>query len=149
MTEEEKRIAKNRRNLAGMVREDRDRASVRGRRMEVPKGAFFVPNITVYVLHEIVKARALPALPLVLAAHRRMFMLGKRRTPLRRAIWQAAGIYKSRDPLRRTMFTNLKKIPKVIEIEKCRSPVATYRLKYGPAWEEEANVFIEDENEDD
>src|SRR6516164_5653385 len=116
--------------------------------MKEKKRAPYYPDMPLHIVHAIVAKGAESALPLVLAAHRRMFMRKFRSTALTKSIWQAAGLPNDDNVdvwRRRTALVNLRKIPDVLVLVEKRSPIARYWVSYGPLWKRTPQVYIEDE----
>lgn len=98
----------------------------------------FIPVFPVHVLQAIIKAEAEAALPIILAAHRWMYVLQRKATPLSSRIWDAAGYddqAKTRNR-RKTIITSLRKIPQVMKLTPRRSWIAHYWIAYGPLWKQ-------------
>ena len=82
----------------------------------------------------LVQRRALLALPLVLAFHRRQAMKQKRLIALVPELWKDAG-----DPprhMRETMLKHLRRMPDLIRIHRANSLTIHYLLERGPVWRE-------------
>jgi len=81
---------------------------------------------------EIIRTRAWYALPLVMAAHRRMRMKGRKSIALTSALWfDLGGLDQSE---RHAIIAHLKKIPQIMIVTPEHRLQWRYRLSYGPLW---------------
>jgi hypothetical protein len=108
----------------------------------------FYPNVPIPIVKAVVDARAEVALPLVMAAHRRLTMRRLNMIPLTSSVWQAAGYADCSKRRRQTAIANLRKIPQVLELKEQRSLSARYHLSYGPLWKRKKHAPIDDEDEE-
>ena len=80
----------------------------------------------------LVKRRALTALPLLLAIHRRKAVTGKARIAITPAVWKDAG--SPSKSTRETMLAHLRRMPDLVSIHEDRNPLFRYRVEKGLAW---------------
>ncbi len=80
----------------------------------------------------LVKHRALTALPLLLAIHRRQDVTGKARIPITPAVWKDAG--SPSKSTRESMLAHLRRMPDLVSIQEDRNPLFRYRVEKGLAW---------------
>ena len=87
------------------------------------------------VLRTVVEAKALKALPLILAIHRQLHMAKRESVPLAGAIWDASGYVTRKD--KTAALRKLKKLPEVIRlIPKHQTMFSFYDVAYGPLWKQ-------------
>ncbi len=107
------------------------------RRFEKPvtsSKTHYIPGFPVKVLHGIIRADAVAALPLILAIHRQLVMTKRKETPLNEAIWRCAG---SPSPKRReAILRKLKAVPHVIWLKAARTRTSHYSVSRGELWGE-------------
>jgi hypothetical protein len=80
----------------------------------------------------VVERRAVSALPLLQAIHRRLLMSGKEDQALTLALWKEAG-----DPPQRartTILAHLRRMPDLIAIREAKSFAYRYHVAKGPLW---------------
>jgi hypothetical protein len=95
----------------------------------------YIPVLPVKILRAVVEAKALKALPLILAAHRQLHMAKRGSVPLTGAIWDASGYVTRKD--KTAALQKLKKLPKVIRlIPKNQTLFSFYDVAYGPLWKQ-------------
>jgi hypothetical protein len=112
-----------------------------------PKSAYthYFPKTPLHIVHAVVAAGAEVALPLIFAAHRQMHMRESNSLVLTNSIWRAAGPYETAERRKRTVLKHLREIPDVLVLTKKRSPIAHYRVAYGPLWKQTPKIQLEDE----
>ena len=93
----------------------------------------FFPVFPVKIVRAVVEAKALKALPLVLAIHRQLHMTKQKSVPLTGAIWDAAGYVSRKD--KTAALQKLRMLSKVIRlISKHQTMHSYYVVAYGPLW---------------
>jgi hypothetical protein len=97
----------------------------------------------------LIERRAVAALPLLLAVHRRLEMKHKARIAITSDVWKDAG-----DPsrtTRETMLAHLRRLPELVSIHEVRRVASRYRVEKGPAWrqiERAGREGVEQEDDD-
>lgn len=99
----------------------------------------YVPNFPLSILHIIVEANAVIALPLVMAIYRQLRMKRCPSTPLTAAIWRASGSPSTKK--REVILRKLKALPEIFHIEIQRTPNSYYRISFGEIWESKTDKF--------
>jgi hypothetical protein len=95
------------------------------------KGYF--PGFPLWVVRVVVEAKAVRALPLVLAIHRQMVMTKETTIPLTGAVWDAAGSPDKQE--RVAVMRNLRKLRKIFRLSAKQTPFSYYRVTRGPLWD--------------
>jgi hypothetical protein len=117
---------------------------LRGRSKSNDQSIPFYPTTPLHIVHAIIAKKAEYALPLVLAAHRRMYIREAKATALTKPIWQAAGLYEASEQRKRTTLQHLRKIPEVLTLIEKPSFIARYWVAYGPLWKRKPKIQIEE-----
>jgi hypothetical protein len=107
------------------------------RRFEKPvtsSKTHYIPGFPVKVLHAIIRADAVAALPLILAIHRQLLMTKREETPLNEAIWKCAGSPSSKR--REAILRKLKAVAHVIRLNATRTRTSHYSVSRGELWGE-------------
>jgi hypothetical protein len=93
----------------------------------------YVPAYPLKIQVAIVKAKAVKALPLVMAIHRQLHMTKQDSVPLSGAIWDAAGCITRKE--KTAALQKLKKLREVIRLTAKQTDFSYYRASKGPLWD--------------
>ena len=106
----------------------------------------FIPGFPIRWLRMVHRARAYPALGLLLALHRKFYMRGHPRSVyLTSAIWAVSGVGEGRGRVR--ALNGLRKLSQLVVLDRAPAPWAYWRVSKGPEWDLEGSSSP-DEGED-